>query len=83
VGQWFSRVFHCLVAFLVVGHLNAVERVGVGLFAAPAAALALTECAFAIRPTQRRLARADRLALITVGTFFALGLIGLIAMTIQ
>jgi hypothetical protein len=35
-----------------------------------------------VRPTQSNLARADRLVLVTVGVFFALGLAGVLAMAI-
>jgi hypothetical protein len=71
-----------LVTGLVVGRPGVVVVLGVGSLAAPLGTLVLAEAAVAMRPTRRRLARADHLVLVTVGIFFALGLIGATATAI-
>jgi len=74
-------VEYLLVALILVGNPSAIEGFGIALLAVPLGALVLAECVFAAWPTQHRLTRADRLALVTVSTFFALGLAGVIATT--
>jgi hypothetical protein len=70
----------CLfITVIFVANLSLVGDLGVGFLAAPMGALVLAEAAVAIRPTRRRLARADQLVLVTVGAFLALGLVGVIA----
>jgi len=71
-----------LITAIVAGRPGIVVDLGIGSLAAPLGALILAEAAFAIRPTQPRLARADRLVLVTVGIFFALGQVGAMATAI-
>jgi len=71
-----------LIAIILVAGLSLVGDLCVGLLAAPLGALVLVEASFVVRPTQSNLARADRLVLVTVGVFFALGLAGVLAMAI-
>jgi hypothetical protein len=69
-----------LVAIIVFAKWGLVEDLGVGLLAVQIGALAVAEAACAIRPSQQRLARADRLVFIAAATFLALGLVGGVAM---
>jgi hypothetical protein len=71
-----------LIAFIIGGRASLVTDLCVGFLAVPLGALVLAEAAFAVRPTQRILASADRLVLVTVGAFLALGLAGAIAMAL-
>jgi hypothetical protein len=71
-----------LITGIVVGRPGIVVVLGVGSLAAPLGALVLAEAAIALSPTQRRRARADHLVLVTVGIFFALGLVGAMATAI-
>jgi hypothetical protein len=75
-------VEYLLIIVIVFGELSLVGDLGAALLATLLGALVLAECAFAIRPTQQRLARADHLVLVTIGSFFALGLVGAVAMAI-
>ena len=64
-----------LVAIFVTVPLSALGRVGLGLGTVPIVGYTVAEALHACRPTQAHLARADRFALIAVGTAFALSLI--------
>jgi hypothetical protein len=68
-------VDYLLVGILIVVHLNAFGRVALGAGTVAILTYAIAEAVHAFRPTQESLARADRLALISVGTAFAISAI--------
>lgn len=68
-------VDYLLVAILIVVHLNALGRVALVAGTVPILTYTIAEAVHAFRPTQESLARADRLALIAVGTALAISAI--------
>jgi hypothetical protein len=66
-------VVYLLVCVVIFGRLDIVADLGVGLVAGLIGMIALAEGLFAFRPTQERLARADRLVVVAVGTSIAIG----------
>ena len=72
-------VDYLLVAILLVVHLNALGRVALVAGTVPILASTIAEAVHAFRPTQGSLARADRLALIAVGTAAAISAVVIVA----
>ena len=68
-------VDYLLVAILIVVDLNALGRIALVAGTVPILTYTVAEAVHAFRPTQERLAVADRLALISAGTVFAISVI--------
>jgi hypothetical protein len=68
-------VDYLLVAIFIFASINGPGRVALVVGTVPILIYTVAETAHAFRPTQASLARADRLALVAVGTAFAISVI--------
>jgi hypothetical protein len=72
LGGLLGFVGYLLAAIAVIVNLSTFGHFGIALLAALIVLLAVAEASYGLRPSQARLARADRLALVTVGTVLSI-----------
>jgi uncharacterized PurR-regulated membrane protein YhhQ (DUF165 family) len=75
-------VSYIMVAVALAG-LGPVWTLGAGSLALLVLAIAIAEAVYGVRPTQEKLARADRLIVVTFGIQLAMGLLGGLVLLVE